>query len=422
MRFWKKREKDGESAMWRYAKYAVVAVCVIGIGANSISVIPTGYTGVKSTFGKISEKELTTGIHISVPFVQHIQTISNKQQDRRCEGKIWGETSDKTPVYGENVTVRGKKNMAYTIDGKLKVAVSSRALFQLEKEDEIFLKKGKEAYEKYQVKHEKAVLQPGAAFPVVKALLELGEDDVEVIVVSRNTADTSLRVFNSIQAHGLNICRGFFTGGESIINYLKSLDIDLYLTANDDSAKAAIDNGIPAATMITSAAKYMTEATELRVAFDGDAVLFGDESEAVFKSEGLEAFGKNESEKANIPMKEGPMAKFLRALSKIQTKQEKEGKESETKIVTALVTARSAPAHARTIKTLRAWGIKVNQAFFLGGLDKTYVLREFKPQIFFDDQHVHTDRASLVVPAGTVPYKSDSVLAKPKEEEKKGEK
>lgn len=105
MRFWKKREKDGESAMWRYAKYAVVAVCVIGIGANSISVIPTGYTGVKSTFGKISEKELTTGIHISVPFVQHIQTISNKQQDRRCEGKIWGETSDKTPVYGENVTV-----------------------------------------------------------------------------------------------------------------------------------------------------------------------------------------------------------------------------------------------------------------------------------------------------------------------------
>ena len=226
----------------------------------------------------------------------------------------------------------------------------------------------------------------------------------------------------SIQAHNLNICRGFFTGGESIINYLKSLDIDLFLTANDDSAKAAIDNGIPAATMITSAAKYMTESTELRVAFDGDAVLFGDESEAIFKAEGLEAFGKNESEKANIPMKEGPMAKFLRALAKIQTKQEKEGKNNETKIVTALVTARSAPAHARTIKTLRAWGIKVNQAFFLGGLDKTYVLKEFKPQIFFDDQHVHTDRASLVVPAGTVPYKSDSVLAKPKEEEKKGEK
>ena len=145
--------------------------------------------------------------------------------------------------------------MAYTIDGKLKVAVSRRALFQLEKEDDIFTTKGKEAYEKYQIKHEKDILQPGAAFPVVKALLALGEDDVEVIVVSRNTADLSLRVFNSIQAHNLNICRGFFTGGESIINYLKSLDIDLFLTANDDSAKAAIDNGIPAATMITSAAK-----------------------------------------------------------------------------------------------------------------------------------------------------------------------
>ena len=311
----------------------------------------------------------------------------------------------------------------YTIDGKLKVAVSSRALFQLEKEDEIFLTKGKKAYEQYQVKHEKDILQPGAAFPVVKALLELGEDDVEVIVVSRNTADTSLRVFNSIQAHGLNICRGFFTGGESIINYLKSLDIDLYLTANDESAKAAIDNGIPAATMITSAAKYMTESTDLRIAFDGDAVLFGDESEAIFKSEGLEAFGENESKNANIPMKKGPMAKFLRSLAKIQTKQEQNEQNVETRIVTALVTARSAPAHARTIKTLRAWGIKVNQAFFLGGLDKTYVLKEFKPQIFFDDQHVHTDRASLVVPAGTVPYKSDSALAFTKSQgEKKGEK
>lgn len=301
--------------------------------------------------------------------------------------------------------------MAYTIDGKLKVAVSSRALFQLEKEDEIFREKGKEAYEKYQLEHERDVLSPGAAFPIVKALLELGEDDVEVIIVSRNTADTSLRVFNSIEAHNLNICRGFFTGGESIISYLKSLDIDLFLTANDDSAKAAIDNGIPAATMITSGTKYMTETTELRVAFDGDAVLFCDESEALFKSEGLEAFGKNEAEKANIPLEEGPMAKFLRALAKIQKKQEEKGENSSTtRIVTALVTARSAPAHARTIKTLRSWGIKVNQAFFLGGLDKTYVLKEFKPQIFFDDQHIHTDRASLVVPAGTVPYKTGSAL------------
>lgn len=306
--------------------------------------------------------------------------------------------------------------MPYSINGKLKVAVSSRALFQLEKEDEIFTTKGKEAYEQYQVEHEKDVLQPGAAFPVVKALLELGEDDVEVIVVSRNTADTSLRVFNSIQAHGLNICRGFFTGGESIVNCLKAMDIDLFLTANDNSAKAAIDNGIPAATMITSAAKYMTETTELRIAFDGDAVLFGDESEVIYKKEGLDAFGENEKRNANIPMTEGPMAKFLRALAKIQTKQEKGEKSGSTKIVTALVTARSAPAHARTVKTLRSWGIKVNQAFFLGGLDKTDVLREFRPQIFFDDQHVHTDRASLVVPAGTVPYKSNSeLLLKPED-------
>ena len=298
--------------------------------------------------------------------------------------------------------------MPYSINNKLKIAVSSRALFQLEDEEKIFQEKGKEEYEKYQVEHENDILMPGAAFPVVKSLLELGEDDVEVIVVSKNTANTSLRVFNSIQANHLNICRGFFTGGESIISYLKALDIDLYLTANDKSAKEAIDNGIPAATMITSAAHYVNDATDIRIAFDGDAVLFSDESEAIFKKEGLEAFSKNEGEKADIPMKEGPMAKFLMALSKIQSKQ----KPDDTKITTALVTSRSAPAHTRTIKTLRAWGIKVNQAFFLGGMDKTFILKEFKPQIFFDDQHVHTDRASSVVPAGTVPYKTGSELDK----------
>lgn len=303
--------------------------------------------------------------------------------------------------------------MAYTINGKLKVAVSSRALFQLEKEEEIFQTKGKESYEEYQVTHENDILLPGAAFPVVKALLELGEDNVEVIVVSKNTANTSLRVFNSIQANNLNICRGFFTGGESIISYLKSLDIDLYLTANDNSAREAIDNGIPAATMITSVAKYGCE-SGLRIAFDGDAVIFSDDSEAIFKKSGLEAFSKNEDDNKNIPMKEGPMAKFLRALSEIQKRQ---GKNDNTKIVTALVTARSAPAHARMINTLRSWGIKIDQAFFLGGLDKTYILKEFKPQIFFDDQHVHTDKASLVVPAGTVPYKSDSELAEKAENE-----
>lgn len=298
--------------------------------------------------------------------------------------------------------------MAYEINGKLRIAVSSRALFQLEKEEEIFQTKGKKEYEDYQVKHENDVLMPGAAFPLIKAILELGEENVEVIVVSRNTANTSLRVFNSIEANGLNICRGFFTGGESIVGYLKSLDIDLYLTANDKSAKEAIDNGIPAATMITSAVKYGTDGNNLRIAFDGDAVLFSDESEVLFKTGGLEAFSKTEGEKADIPMNEGPMAKFLRALSKIQQRCEKDN--ITTKITTALVTARSAPAHARTIKTLRSWGISVDQAFFLGGLNKNYILKEFKPQIFFDDQHLHTDRASLVIPAGTVPYKSGSKM------------
>lgn len=297
--------------------------------------------------------------------------------------------------------------MAYTINEKLKVAVSSRALFQLEKEEEIFQAKGKEEYEKYQVEHETDVLAPGAAFPIVKTLLELGEDDVEVIVVSRNTSNTSLRVFNSIEAHGLNICRGFFTGGESIVGYLKSLDIDLYLTANDQSARDAIDAGIPAATMIASSAQYVNDQSEIRIAFDGDAVLFSDESEVVYKQHGLKAFIENEEKKSEELMEKGPMAKFLLALAKIQ----KKGAKEKGRIVTALVTSRSAPTHSRVIKTLRSWGIQMDQAFFLGGLDKTMILREFKPQIFFDDQHVHTDPASAVVPAGTVPYKSTSVLA-----------
>lgn len=283
--------------------------------------------------------------------------------------------------------------MDYMIKDKLKVAVSSRALFQLEKENEIFQTMGKTAYEAYQIRHENDILMPGAAFPIVRALLNLGQD-VEVIIISKNTADISLRIFNSIQAHGLSITRGFFTEGESIIGYLKSLDVDLYLTANNMAAYEAIQNGISAATMVIPAAYGISESSGLRIAFDGDAVLFSGDAEAVFTAGGVNAFNCAEREQENIPMLEGPMAKFLKALSRIQ---------NQGQVTTALVTSRCAPAHARAIKTLRAWGIKVNQAFFLGGMDKTYILREFRPQIFFDDQHVHTQRASCVVPSGTVP-------------------
>lgn len=283
--------------------------------------------------------------------------------------------------------------MDYTIKDKLKVAVSSRALFQLEKEDEIFQTQGKEAYERYQTEHENEILLPGAAFPIVKALLNLGED-VEVFVVSKNTANISLRVFRSIQEYGLPITRGFFTEGESIIGYLTSLDIDLYLTANSMSAYEAVRSGIPAATMVSSVSDSSQEPSGLRIAFDGDAVLFSEDAESVFAAGGVDAFNRSEQEQEDVPMPEGPMAKFLKALSRIQ---------NQGQVTTALVTSRCAPAHARAIKTLRSWGIKVNQAFFLGGMDKTYVLREFKPQIFFDDQHIHTQRASHVAPAGTVP-------------------
>ena len=304
--------------------------------------------------------------------------------------------------------------MPYDIKNRLKIAVTSRALFQLEHENEIYEKEGLEAYEKYQVEHENEILKPGAGFQLIKALLRLNEtpgmeESVEVLIASRNSANTSNRVFNSIEHYGLDITRGMFSAGADIAKYLPVYDIDLFLTAKPKDAQAAIDAKIPAATIVTEHAKdYDTESEidEIKIAFDGDAVLFSDESEAIYKQYGLDAFAEYEKKRAEQPMEEGPFAKFLRAVNKVQNNQDN----SPVKIRTALVTSRNAPAHKRVITTLRAWNVRIDETFFLGGLPKTDILKAFGAHIFFDDQKVYSESAAAVVPSATVPYLSTSTL------------
>ena len=304
--------------------------------------------------------------------------------------------------------------MPYDMTDKLKIAVGSRALFQLEKENEIFEREGIAAYERYQREHETDILLPGAGFRLVRALLQLNDtahavQPVEILIASRNSADTGSRVFRSLERYGLDITRGLFTSGAGLAPYLKAFDIDLFLTANPADAQAAIDCGIPAATIVTDHAERYDageEIHEIRIAFDGDAVLFSDEAEAVFKRDGLEAFSERERDLADQPLPEGPFAKFLRALNRIQ----KEGGTGPVTIRTALVTSRNAPAHQRVISTLRAWDVRVDESFFLGGLPKTEILRAFGAHIFFDDQRIYTEAAANAVPSAKVPYGPGSVF------------
>ncbi len=299
--------------------------------------------------------------------------------------------------------------MAYNLENRLVVGVSSRALFDLSFENEIFEKEGVKAYSDYQTAHEREILKPGPGFKLIKALLQLNEhpethDKVEVIIMSRNSADTSLRVFNSIEHYGLNISRAVLAGGASLAPYLNAFKTDLFLSAYEDDVQSAVNSGI-AAGIICSEPGNDYDATEdigqIRIAFDGDAVLFTDESEMIYQKEGLEAFEENERKNADKPLPQGPFAKFLKTISNIQ----QEFPPENVPIRTALVTARSAPAHERVIRTLRAWNVRIDEAFFLGGVSKRDVLEAFGAHIFFDDQAIHTTPASEVVPSARVPYK-----------------
>ncbi len=297
--------------------------------------------------------------------------------------------------------------MPVTFDGKLVVAISSRALFDLEASNRVFEAEGVEAYHRYQLEREDEVLAPGIAFVLVKKLLALNElaprrPRVEVILLSRNTADTGLRIMNSIAHYGLDVTRAAFTGGESTYPYVPAFDAHLFLSANPGDVARALGAGHAAATILPSAVVggRADAGGELRIAFDGDAVLFSDEAERVFKREGLERFAAAEASAAREPLSGGPFKSFLAALHRIQA----EFPQDAAPIRTALVTARSAPAHERVIRTLRAWDIRIDEALFLGGLDKAPFLRAFGADIFFDDQRGHCEAARDHVATGHVPF------------------
>lgn len=300
--------------------------------------------------------------------------------------------------------------MSYDLENRLVVGVSSRALFDLSCENQIFETDGVEAYCRYQVEHEDEILKPGPGFPLIKALLNLNnlpgrEESVEVIIMSRNSPDTSLRVFNAIAYYGLNITRAVLASGASLAPYLEAFKTDLFLSAYEDDVQSAIDSNIAAGIICSDGIHTYNcehQIKQIRIAFDGDAVLFSDESEQIFKEKGLEAFEENERKNANNPLQAGPFAKFLRTLSQLQGEYAVE----EAPIRTALVTSRCAPTHERVIRTLRAWNVRIDEAFFLGGVCKADVLKAFGAHIFFDDQALHTKTAAEVVPAARVPYKN----------------
>lgn len=290
------------------------------------------------------------------------------------------------------------------LNNKLVVAISSRALFDLSASHAVYQSEGVDAFSRYQRAHEDDQLEPGVAFALVKKLLALnsqGQERVEVILLSRNSADTGLRVFNSIRAYGLSISRAVFSGGASPYRYAAALGAHLFLSAEAVDVKQALEAGVAAATILPSSSPLaQAERTQLRLAFDGDAVLFSDEAERIYKQQGLEAFAQSEVEAAHRPLEGGPFRPFLAALAQLQAAFSVE----DAPIRTALVTARGAPAHERVIRTLRAWNVRLDEALFLGGLDKGPLLEAFGADIFFDDQTRHCDSARQHVATGHVPH------------------
>ena len=283
----------------------------------------------------------------------------------------------------------------------LVVATSSSALFDLRESDRVYRQNGLAAYAEYQVAKEGEPLQAGDAFPLVSKLLRLNtmhNRSVEVILLSRNSADTGLRVFNSIQHHGLDISRAAFTGGAPPFRYMAPFDCHLFLSTNVNDVRQVLENGFAAATILSGPREPPPDEDALHFAFDGDAVLFSDEAEEIYQRDGLTAFSSSEQEKAHEPLGGGPFRPFLAALKRVQA-----NFGAPSPIRTALVTARAAPAHERVIRTLRNWDIRLDESLFLGGMDKAAFLEAYGADVFFDDQMGHCEPASRVATTGHVP-------------------
>jgi 5'-nucleotidase len=295
--------------------------------------------------------------------------------------------------------------MPYTIDGKLVVAISSRALFDFEEENRVFEREGEAAYIALQFARLDVPAKEGVAFQLVKKLLAFNTEQaqrVEVVILSKNDPVSGLRVFRSAERAGLKLERGVFTRGRSPYRYLDALKANLFLSANENDVMSALDARFPAARVVPESAQAAgRHGDEVRIAFDGDAVLFSDEAEHVYQREGLEAFTRHETVHALKPLPPGPFKPLLEALHRLQAAS---GTDVPVRIRTALVTARSAPAHERAVRTLMDWNIAVDEAMFLGGLDKGSFLKAFEPDFYFDDQRGHVESAQKHVATGHVPF------------------
>ena len=291
--------------------------------------------------------------------------------------------------------------MPATLEGQLVVAISSRALFDFEEENRVFEANDDRAYMQLLLRRVEEPARPGVAFSLVNKLLAFNGDGparVEVVILSRNDPVSGMRVFRSAQHYGLSVQRGVFTRGEPPWRYLRPLAANLFLSTNEADVRQALAAGVPAARVFPDSARASAaHPGEVRIAFDGDAVLFSDEAERVYQAQGLDAFQSHERDRAATPLAPGPFKPLLEALHRLQR-----SPGAGMRLRTALVTARSAPAHERAIRTLMQWQIDVDEAMFLGGLAKGTFLREFEPDFFFDDQTGHIENASLHVPAGHV--------------------
>jgi len=302
--------------------------------------------------------------------------------------------------------------MPFELDKKVVIAIASSALFDLREPHGVFLKEGVEAYRKFQREHEDEPLPTGIAFPFIRRLLSLndrgtGDAPVEVVFISANDPDTGSRAFNSAAHYGLDITRGAFVSGAEPWPYIRAFNACLFLSANQRNVKEAIMHGSPAGCVLESVVLDPAEDHELRVAFDFDGVLADDQSENVFKDGGLEAFQRFEERMVKVAHNPGPLKRLIEELGKLQQREidrQLADRSYTPRVKVAIVTARNAPAHKRFVTTLREWGIRVDQTFFLGGIEKTRVLELFKPHIFFDDQMTHLGPAAKFVPSVHVPY------------------
>ena len=302
--------------------------------------------------------------------------------------------------------------MAFQIEDKLVIGVASSALFELDEADSVFREKGLAAFRAYQLEHQHDILKKGVAFPFVKRLLAMNKyypdsQPVEVVLLSHNDPDTGLRVFNSIQHYKLNIIRAAFTTGDSPFKYIPAYNVSLFLSANAADVRQANAEGYAAGQVLASTSEDSEEDEELRISFDFDGVIADDSAEYVYQKAGIDRFYEAEKARAAIPHSPGPLADLFAKLAKLRDLEDERAKHEpgyKRHIKTAIVTARSAPAHERVVTTLRAWNINVDQTFFLGGMDKGRILAILKPHIFFDDQvDPHLTSASHFTPSVYIP-------------------